>query len=46
MSLCAVEFVLAEKAVLGCGAAEPCWALGFYKDAAGGVEVKPKIDVW
>lgn len=44
--LCTGELVLVENVVLGCGAVEPCWALGFDKDAAGGVYVNLGIDVW
>lgn len=44
--LCTGELVLVENVVLGCGAVEPCWALGFDKDAAGGVDVNLGIEVW
>ena len=44
--LCRGDLVLVENVVLGCGAVELCWALGFGEDASGGVDVYVRVDGW
>lgn len=43
---CTGELILVENVMLRRSAVEPCWALGFDQNTAGGVDVYGGVDVW